>query len=50
LCLLPVIPSIVYLERLEAANYNIFEPTVIHDPTRLKMLLLLARTWLTGVL
>ena len=50
LCLLPVIPSTVYLERLEAANYNIFDPQVIHDPTRLRLLLLLARTWLTSVL
>ena len=50
LCLLPVIPSTVYLERLEAANYNIFDPQVIHDPTRLRLLLLLGRTWLTNVL
>lgn len=50
LSFLPVVPSSVYLERLEKANYNVTDPTVIHDPTRLKLMLLLARTWMTGVL
>jgi NADH dehydrogenase [ubiquinone] 1 alpha subcomplex assembly factor 6 len=48
-CLLPVVPAMVYLEKLQAANYNLFEPKVMHDPTRLRLLLFLARTWLTGV-
>jgi phytoene/squalene synthetase len=50
LALLPVIPAMVYLNRLQAADYNILDPRVGHDPTRLKLLLLLARTWMTGVL
>ncbi|GKY99665.1 hypothetical protein MPSEU_000920500 [Mayamaea pseudoterrestris] len=50
MCLLPVVPSTVYLERLQAANYSLFDAKVVHDPTRLRLLLLLARTWMTGVL
>lgn len=48
---LPVVPSMLYLSQLQGpAQYNVFDPTLT-DPSqrRLKLLLLLSRTWLTGV-
>jgi NADH dehydrogenase [ubiquinone] 1 alpha subcomplex assembly factor 6 len=49
LCLLPVIPSIHYLRQLEQVNYNLFDPKLVGSSSRLPVLLMLARTWLTGV-
>lgn len=50
-CLLPVIPALTYLSRLERADYNLFDPAVTAgSPTdRLKLLLRLGRTWATGI-
>jgi NADH dehydrogenase [ubiquinone] 1 alpha subcomplex assembly factor 6 len=48
---LPVVPSMLYLSQLQGpAQYNVFDPT-LNDPSqrRLRLLLLLSRTWLTGV-
>jgi hypothetical protein len=47
-CLLPVIPSIHFLSKLERAKYDVWDPSLL-DPSRLHVLLLMARTWLTGV-
>ena len=47
-CLLPVIPSLHFLSKLEAAEYQLFDPK-LQDETRLRLLLLLGRTWLTGI-
>jgi hypothetical protein len=49
--LLPMIPSIHYLSKLEDAKYNLFDPSLT-DPNskRLKLLWLLSRTWLTNVI
>jgi NADH dehydrogenase [ubiquinone] 1 alpha subcomplex assembly factor 6 len=47
-CLLPVVPAMSYLSKLEQAQYNVFGVTAA--PTdRLMLLLRLARTWATGV-
>lgn len=46
---LPIVPSMLYLSQLQE-HYNVFDPALT-DPSqrRLKLLLLLSRTWLTGV-
>jgi NADH dehydrogenase [ubiquinone] 1 alpha subcomplex assembly factor 6 len=47
-CLLPVVPALSYLSKLEQAQYNVFGVTAA--PTdRLMLLLRLTRTWATGV-
>lgn len=50
-CLLPVVPAFHYLSELQRSGYNVFHPTVRErDPrSRLRLLLLLGRSWLTGV-
>ena len=47
-CLLPVIPALHYLSKLEQVDFQIFDPN-LNDETRLRLLLLLGRTWLTGI-
>jgi NADH dehydrogenase [ubiquinone] 1 alpha subcomplex assembly factor 6 len=55
-CLLPAIPALHYLTKLEKANYNIFDGSVFVDPrqpqnqSNLTLLALLGRSWLTGVI
>jgi hypothetical protein len=44
--LLPMIPAQLYLQALQANDYNVFQPM---DQRRLRLLLLLARSWSTGV-
>jgi len=47
-CFLPVIPAMHYLSKLEKAEYDIFDDKLLeHD--NLTILVLLGRTWLTGV-
>ena len=50
-CLLPVIPALTYLSKLEHADYNLFDASVTSgSPSdRLKLLFRLGRTWATGV-
>jgi hypothetical protein len=50
-CLLPVVPAWHYLGHLQKAKYNLFDPKLLQQnpKTRLSLLLLLGRTWLTGV-
>jgi Squalene/phytoene synthase len=49
--LLPIIPSLHYLQKLQGVRYNVFH-SLLADPNaqRLKLLFLMSRTWLTGVL
>lgn len=47
--LLPVVPAFHFLSKLTAVDYNLFDPK-LNDQSRLRVLLLLARTWLTGVI
>jgi hypothetical protein len=49
--LLSIIPSLHNLNKLQGFKYNLFHAT-LPDPNsqRLKLLFLLSRTWLTGVL
>ena len=51
--LLPVIPALHFLSILEKANHNLFHPQVMHssdDPkNQFRLLMLLGRTWLTGI-
>ena len=55
-CLLPVIPALHYLTKLEKADYDIFDDTVFVDPRQqqkqgnLALLALLSRSWLTGII
>lgn len=49
---LTMLPSINYLSKLEAAEHNVFSPTALSagaGSDRLQLLLLLARSWITGV-
>jgi len=47
-CLLPVVPALQFLSKLEGVNYDIFHDSLL-EPNQLKVLLLLGRTWATGV-
>ena len=47
--LLPVVPAMHYLSRLQDANYNVFDDNLL-EQHNLKVLALLTRSWLTGVL
>ena len=47
-CFLPVVPVLHHLSKLEKVNYNIFDDTLL-EQDQLTGLLLLGRTWLTGV-
>lgn len=47
-CLLPVVPALHYLSKLEKAEYNIFDDSLL-EQDHLTGLALLGRTWLTGV-
>jgi len=49
--LLPVVPTLHYLEKLEQAKYNLFDDSLIvgSKSDRLRLLFLLGRTWMTGV-
>jgi NADH dehydrogenase [ubiquinone] 1 alpha subcomplex assembly factor 6 len=47
-CLLPVVPSIHFLSKLEGVDYHLFDPK-LNDDTRLRLMLLMGRTWLTGI-
>lgn len=50
-CLLPVIPALTYLSKLEQANYNVFDTNVTSGTSsdRLKLLFRLGRSWMTGI-
>lgn len=51
-CLLPMIPHLHYLSKLESetVNYDVFHPSLYGDKwDRLRVLMLLTRSWLTGV-
>ena len=47
-CLLPVVPALHFLSKLEDVDYDIFHDSLL-EPNQLRVLLLLGRTWLTGV-
>jgi hypothetical protein len=47
-CLLPVVPALHHLSKLEKAEYNIFDDSLL-EQDNLTGLALLGRTWLTGV-
>lgn len=46
--LLPVIPSLQYLSRLEKANFDTLDTSLV-EPNRFRLLFGLGRTWLTGI-
>jgi phytoene/squalene synthetase len=48
-CLLPVVPALHFLSRLEDVDYNIFDDFLL-EPHQLRVLMLIGRTWITGVL
>lgn len=47
-CLLPVVPALHYLSRLEKSDCDIFDDSLL-EPDQLRVLMLLGRTWLTGI-
>jgi NADH dehydrogenase [ubiquinone] 1 alpha subcomplex assembly factor 6 len=47
-CFLPVIPALHHLNKLEKANYNIFDESLL-ELDHLTVLFSLTRTWMTGV-
>ncbi len=47
-CFLPVVPALHFLSKLEKAEYDIFDDKLL-EGDQLRMLLLLGRTWLTGI-
>jgi hypothetical protein len=48
--LLPVIPALHYLSLLETSKHNLFDLQLIdHHRNQFRLLLLLGRTWLTGI-
>jgi phytoene/squalene synthetase len=49
--LLPVVPALQYLEKLEKAQFNVFDSHLVtgSKSDRLRLLFLLGRTWMTGV-
>ena len=50
--LLPVVPALQYLANLNTAQYNVFDPTLTAGSRsdRLRLLVMMGRTWMTGVL
>jgi NADH dehydrogenase [ubiquinone] 1 alpha subcomplex assembly factor 6 len=49
-CILPVIPALVFLSKLQEVDHNLFDSKLqVSEQARLKLLLLLGRTWLTGI-
>lgn len=46
--LLPAVPVMHYLMRLKEAEYNIFDPRLHPDESKLILMAMLARAWLTG--
>lgn len=47
-CFLPAVPALHHLTKLERAKYNIFDDALL-EQDQLTGLLLLGRTWLTGI-
>ena len=49
--LLPVVPALQYLEKLDKAQFNVFDSNLVagSKSDRLHLLFLLGRTWMTGV-
>lgn len=45
--LLPMVPSLQFLERLEAAQHNLMDAK-LHEPLNLQLMLRLGRSWLSG--
>uniref|UniRef100_A0A7S2XRQ9 Phytoene synthase n=1 Tax=Attheya septentrionalis TaxID=420275 RepID=A0A7S2XRQ9_9STRA len=48
--LLPAVPALMYLQQLQSAQYNVFDPVLLQpELNRFRLLLHLSRSWLTGV-
>jgi NADH dehydrogenase [ubiquinone] 1 alpha subcomplex assembly factor 6 len=48
--LLPAVPALMYLQQLQSAQYNVFDPELLQpEQHRFRLLLHLSRSWLTGV-
>jgi hypothetical protein len=45
-----VIPALLFLSKLQEVDHNLFDTKLqVSEQGRLKLLLLLGRTWLTGI-
>ena len=47
-CFLPVVPAIHFLSKLEKADYDIFDDSLL-EADQMRVLLLMGRAWLAGV-
>lgn len=47
-CLLPMVPASLFLSKLQKARFDLRDPA-LYEETRLRLLLLLARSYLTGI-
>ena len=48
-CFLPLVPALHFLDKLHKVDYDIFDDSLL-EPDRLRVLMLLGRSWITGVL
>lgn len=47
-CLLPAVPAMNYLSRLMEANFDLWDPKLSADQSRLRVLTQMGKSWLTG--
>jgi NADH dehydrogenase [ubiquinone] 1 alpha subcomplex assembly factor 6 len=47
-CLLPAIPAMNYLSRLSDSNFNLWDPKLNAEQSRLNLLTAMGKSWLTG--
>lgn len=47
-CLLPAVPAMNYLSRIKEAEFNLWDPKLNTEQSRLWLLTMLGKSWLTG--
>lgn len=47
-CLLPAVPAMNYLSRLNAADFDLWDPKLSAEQSRMSVLTMLGKSWLTG--
>jgi hypothetical protein len=49
-CLLPAVPAMNYLSRIKEAEFNLWDPKLNAEQSRLWLLTILGKSWLTGTI
>jgi hypothetical protein len=49
-CLLPAVPAINYLSRIKEAEFDLWDPKLNAEQSRLKLLTMMGKSWLTGTI